>query len=83
MLQALKLLANADLQALGYNSAQYIHLLYQGMNLAFADCHFYCGDPSFAPEETVAGLLSKAYAKARFAQMNQKRNDAGVRPGDP
>ena len=34
MLQALKLLANADLQALGYNSAQYIHLLYQAMNLA-------------------------------------------------
>lgn len=83
MLQALNILENADLKAMGYNSADYIHTIYQAMNLAYADRDFYYGDPYFAPEEPVAGLMSKEYAKARFAQMNHKRNDEDVKPGDP
>jgi gamma-glutamyltranspeptidase/glutathione hydrolase len=83
MLQALNILENADLKAMGYNSAQYIHTVYQAMNLAYADRDFYYGDPYFPPEEPVAGLMSKEYAKARWAQMSQDKNDAGVRPGDP
>jgi gamma-glutamyltranspeptidase/glutathione hydrolase len=83
MLQALNILENADLRAMGYNSSQYIHTIYQAMNLAFADRDFYYGDPAFAPEEPVAGLMSKQYAAARWAQMSQDRNDAAVRPGDP
>jgi gamma-glutamyltranspeptidase/glutathione hydrolase len=83
LLQALNILENADLKAMGYNSGQYIHTVYQAMNLAYADRDFYYGDPYFPPEEPVAGLMSKEYAKARFAQMNHERNDAAVRPGDP
>jgi len=83
LLQALNILENADLKAMGYNSSQYIHTIYQAMNLAFADRDFYYGDPAYAPEEPVAGLMSKAYAKARWEQMSQDRNDARVRPGDP
>jgi gamma-glutamyltranspeptidase/glutathione hydrolase len=83
MLQALNLLENADLRAMGYNSARYIHALYQTMNLAFADRDFYYGDPDFPPEEPVAGLLSKDYAKQRFAQIRWDRNDPDARPGDP
>ena len=83
MLQALNLLENVDLKTLGYNSAPYIHTLYQAMNLAFADRDFYYGDPDFPPEEPVAGLLSKDYARTRFAQMASERNDPDVRPGDP
>ncbi len=83
MLQALNILENADLKAMGYNSAQYIHTIYQAMNLAFADRDFYYGDPAFPPEEPVAGLLSKAYAKQRWAQMSRDRNDPAVKPGDP
>ncbi|HBI89487.1 MAG TPA: gamma-glutamyltransferase, partial [Sphingobacterium sp.] len=41
MLQSLQLLKNFDLKAMGYNSAPYIHTLYQVMNLAFADRDFY------------------------------------------
>ena len=52
---------------MGYNSPRYIHTLYQAMSLAFADRDFYYGDPAFPPEEPVAGLLSKEYAKQRFA----------------
>jgi gamma-glutamyltranspeptidase/glutathione hydrolase len=83
MLQALNILENADLKALGYNSAQYIHTVYQAMNLAFADRDFYYGDPAFPPEEPVAGLMSKAYAKQRWEQMSRDRNDPAVKPGDP
>ena len=83
MLQALNLLEQADLKAMGYNSPAYIHALYQVMNLAFADRDFYYGDPYFPPEEPVRGLLSKDYAKARFAEIDWKRNDPAVKPGDP
>ena len=83
MLQALNLLEQADLKAMGYNSPAYIHALYQAMNLAFADRDFYYGDPYFPPEEPVRGLLSKDYAKARFAEIDWKRNDPAVKPGDP
>ena len=83
MLQALNILEPLDVKGMGYNSAQYIHTVYQAMNLAFADRDFYYGDPAFPPEEPVAGLLSKDYAKARLAQMNRERNDPAVAPGDP
>jgi gamma-glutamyltranspeptidase/glutathione hydrolase len=83
LLQALNILENVDLRAMGYNSARYIHTLYQAMNLAFADRDFYYGDPAFPPEEPVAGLLSKDYARARFETMGHDRNDPDVRPGDP
>src|SRR4051812_16080819 len=83
MLQALNILENADLKGMGFNSPAYIHTLYQAMNLAYADRDFYYGDPYFPPAEPVQGLLSKAYAKARFAQIDWARNDSTVKPGDP
>jgi gamma-glutamyltranspeptidase/glutathione hydrolase len=83
MLQALNILENADLRSMGYNSPRYIHTLYQAMSHAFADRDFYYGDPAFPPEEPVAGLLSKEYARQRFAGMRRDRNDPDVRPGDP
>ena len=83
LLQALNILENADVKGMGYNSAQYIHTIYQAMNLAYADRDFYYGDPAFAPEEPVVGLMSKSYAKARFSLLNLAVNDPAVRPGDP
>lgn len=83
MLQALNILENFDLKAMGYNSARYIHTLYQAMNLAFADRDFYYGDPYFPPEEPIQGLLSKEYARERAKTINWQRNDPDVKPGDP
>ncbi len=83
MNQTLNILENFDLQEMGYNSARYIHTLYQAMNMAFADRDFYYGDIYFPPEEPIEGLLSKAYAKHRAEQMNHEENDAEVVPGDP
>ena len=83
MLQALNILENVDIKSLGYNSAAYIHALYQAMNLAFADRDFYYGDPYNPPEEPIAGLLSKAYARQRFQQIDWETNNHDTRPGDP
>ena len=83
LLQSLNILENFDLKSLGYNSANYIHTVYQAMNLAFADRDFYYGDPQFPPEEPTRGLLSKEYAKARAATIRMDRNDASAGPGDP
>jgi gamma-glutamyltranspeptidase/glutathione hydrolase len=83
MLQMLNILENFDLREMGYNSTRYIHTLYQTMNLAFADRDFYYGDPAFAPEEPMKGLLSKAYAKERAKSINHVGNNATTAPGDP
>lgn len=83
MLQALNMLENFDLKSMGFNSARYIHTLYQVMNLTFADRDFYYGDPYFAPEEPIKGLLSKEYSKERIKAINWERNDPKAAPGDP
>ena len=83
LLQALNILEDLDVGAMGYNSARYIHALYQAMNLAFADRDFYYGDPYFPPAEPVQGLLSKEYARSRAARIDWERNDPDVGPGDP
>jgi gamma-glutamyltranspeptidase/glutathione hydrolase len=83
LLQALNIVEHFDVKAMGYNSARYIHTLYQAMSMAFADRDFYYGDTYFPPEEPIKGLLSKDYAKARAETMDLARNDARVRPGDP
>jgi gamma-glutamyltranspeptidase/glutathione hydrolase len=83
MLQALNMLEPMDLKAMGYNSAEYIHALYQVMNLAFADRDFYYGDPYFPPMEPLQGLLSKDYARERAKLIDWKRNDPDTKPGDP
>lgn len=83
MLQALNMLENFDLKAMGYNSPRYIHTLYQVMNRAFADRDFYYGDPYFAPAEPMKGLLSKEYARERLKDLDPDKNDPNVGPGDP
>ena len=83
MLEALNILETFDLKAMGYNSARYIHTVYQAMSLAFADRDFYYGDPAFPPEEPIRGLLSKDYARQRARLINPDRNDPAIKPGDP
>jgi gamma-glutamyltranspeptidase/glutathione hydrolase len=83
LLQALNILENADLKAMGYNSAKYVHTIYQAMSLAFADRDFYYGDPAFEPKEPIKGLLSKDYARARYAQITWDKNNPDIKPGDP
>jgi gamma-glutamyltranspeptidase / glutathione hydrolase len=83
LLQSLNILENFDLKGMGYNSAKYIHTIYQTMNLAFADRDFYYGDPNFKPEEPINGLLNKDYAKQRASLIQYDHNDSLSAPGDP
>ena len=83
LLQMLNILEEFDLKSMGYNSLNYIHTIYQAMNMSFADRDFYYGDPYAPPVEPIKGLLSKEYADHRRAQMNMTENDATTKPGDP
>jgi len=78
MLQALNMAEQLDMDCMSYNSAKYIHALYQIMNMTFADRDFYYGDPYFPPAEPMQGLLSKQYAKERMKQINWDKNDANT-----
>ena len=82
LLQSLNMVENLDVRSMGFNSTNYIHNLYQVMNLAFADRDFYYGDPYFDPEEPVEGLLSKDYAKERLKLISDKNNEE-IKPGNP
>ena len=83
MLQALNMMEQMDMTCLKYNTTEYLHALYQVMNLTFADRDFYYGDPYFEPQEPMKGLLSKEYAKKRLEQINFQKNDKNAAPGDP
>ena len=83
LLQALNILENFDLKSMGYNSSRYIHTIYQAMNLSFADRDFYYGDPRFAVNQPMKGLLSKEYAKQRASEINFVANNPTAGPGDP
>jgi gamma-glutamyltranspeptidase/glutathione hydrolase len=82
LLQTLNILENFDLQKLGHNSADYLHVLTEAMKLSYADRDSYYADPTFVkvPEK---GLLSKEYAKARAAQIDMKRAEPTQIAGDP
>ena len=82
MLQSLNMIENMDIKSMGFNSSNYIHSLYQVMNLSFADRDFYYGDPYFLPKEPINGLLSKEYAKERLKIISEK-NNIDIKPGNP
>ena len=82
LLQSLNMIENVDIKSMGFNSSNYIHSLYQVMNLSFADRDFYYGDPYFEPKEPINGLLSKEYAKERLKIISEK-NKIDIKPGNP
>ena len=64
IIEMLNILEAYDLEALGHNSAAYVHVLAESMRRAFADRAEHLGDPTFNPEMPVARLLSKQHAAA-------------------
>jgi gamma-glutamyltranspeptidase/glutathione hydrolase len=61
IIQMLNILEPYDLQAMGHNSAQYIHHVIEAMKIAYADRAAHMGDPDFSPVP-IDQLLSKQYA---------------------
>ena len=81
--QALKILEGFDLQAMGHNSAAYIHTVNQALNLAFADREQYVGDPAFV-DVPIDEFLSGAYLRERRTLIDPDRAWPGMPPaGDP
>ena len=81
-LQQLRLLEGYDLQAMGHNTADYIHLVTEAAKLAFADREAYYGDPDFV-HVPIQELLSEPYTSARRTLIDSKRASLALRPGDP
>src|SRR5262245_14472045 len=81
--QALTLLAPWDLQALGHNSPDYVHVVTEALKLVFTDRERYYGDPEFV-DVPMAGLLSESYADERRTLIEMDRAHPGMPPaGDP
>ena len=81
-LQQLRLLEGYDLQAMGHNTAAYIHCVAEAAKLAFADREAYYGDPDFV-HVPLEELLSEAYTTARRTLIDPTRASRELRPGDP
>jgi gamma-glutamyltranspeptidase/glutathione hydrolase len=81
LLQALNILEQFDLHAMGHASADYLHTVVEALKLAYADRDSYYADPAFVkvPSE---GLLSKAYAKERAALIDRTRASTTFVAGD-
>jgi gamma-glutamyltranspeptidase/glutathione hydrolase len=79
---ALNILEGFDLEALGHNSAAYIHTSAEALKLAFADREKYLGDMNFI-KIPFDGLLSKEYAAERRALIDANKASLELRPGHP
>lgn len=82
MLQMLGILEGYELQPLGWNSSEYLHLLVESMKRSFADRSEAMGDPGFV-KVPVTQLLSPEYIKDRRATIdpNKATPAAQVKPG--
>jgi gamma-glutamyltranspeptidase / glutathione hydrolase len=64
LVQMLNILEGYDLKNLGYQSADYVHVVTEAMRRAFADRAEFLGDPDFNPNLPLTKLTSKDYAQS-------------------
>ena len=82
LLQELSLVEQFDLQSLGCNTAESIHLMVEAKKLAFADREAYVADPRFV-DIPIQGLVSKEYVRERAALIDLNRAATRVAAGNP
>ncbi len=84
LVQILNMLERYDLKALGFGSAEAIHLMAEAMKPAYADRASWLGDPDRV-KVPVKGLTSKAYAakQADAIDRSKARPADAIRAGDP
>ena len=75
VLQMLNILSHHDLRALGFGTADTLHLLAECLKIAFADRAAASGDPAFV-DVPVARLTSAAYGAERAALLDMARAQA-------
>ena len=83
VLEMLNILEGFDLKAMGFDSADRLHVMAEAKKLAFADRGRYLGDPAMA-QVPIKGLIDKAYAAQRRALIDMRHAaPAEVDPGKP
>jgi gamma-glutamyltranspeptidase/glutathione hydrolase len=81
-LQMLQLLEEWDLSAMGFGSAESIHLMVEAKKLAFEDRARHYADPDFS-KIPLQGLLSDEYAAERRKLINPERALRRIDAGNP
>ena len=79
-LQILNLLEHFDIESMGPNSAEQLHLFLEAKKLAFEDRAVYYADMDFA-EVPLKELISKSYAEERVKLINPEHAAQKVTPG--
>ena len=79
IIQMLNILEGYDIGALGFGSADTLHLLAEVMKIAFADRAAATADPAFV-KVPVEKLLSKSYAAERRARIDLGRAHSSGAP---
>ena len=82
LLQELNIVELFDLQRLGCNSAESIHLMVEAKKLAFADRESYMADPDWI-DIPMEGMLSKSYAAQQAERIDPCLAAFGVAAGVP
>ena len=72
LLEQLNIIEGFDLEALGAQSGDRMHLLIEAKKLAFADRNRYAGDPAYV-EWPLQTLISKSHAEQRRAEIDRNR----------
>lgn len=84
IVQMLNILEDYDIGALGFNSADTIHVMAEAMKRAYADRSEYLGDTDFV-EVPLEGITSRAYADElrKGISMDKATPSDSLAPGNP
>lgn len=82
LIQYLNILEEFDIQSLGHNSPEYVHVVSSAIDLAMADREQFYGDPRFV--DVPDGLWTKEYAALRRSLISADKAFREMPPpGDP
>jgi gamma-glutamyltranspeptidase/glutathione hydrolase len=73
LIEMLNILEGYDLSAMGFASANTVHLMAETMKRAYADRARYLGDPDFNHDMPIVRLMSKEYAADLRKTIDQKK----------
>ena len=81
IVQALNLLEKFNIEAMGFGTKEYIHLLAETLKIVFSDRFRFMGDPDFV-DVPVQELVSKRYADIRHSEIDLQKAGSFVH-GNP
>ncbi|MCE2439133.1 MAG: gamma-glutamyltransferase [Candidatus Latescibacteria bacterium] len=82
LLQELNIVERFNLQSLGCNTAESIHLMVEAKKLAFSDREAFVADPDWL-DIPLRGLLSRSYAEQQARRIDPERAATDVPAGRP